>query len=157
VEPDLVVPSMFDHLKTGEQHMDYSLAWDQVERVDFDHWRGHRFDVIKAEKEGRRWVDTNPVFKKIQAEAEKARSRSEQTRVTVSLSAMWQERQQLAASRKEAQAMGLLPEGDDEEEMKLAEDNKKLDEMMADDPLVQMSVFLIQDTLAGEASVGLSR
>ncbi len=156
VEPDLVVPSMFDHLKTGEQHMDYSLPWDQVERVDYTRWQGHRFDHAKAEKEGRRWVANNPVFKKVKAEAEKAKKRSEQTSVKISLAALWKERQELAASRKEAQAMGLLPEGDDEEDLKPATEERKLDEITATDPMIQVSAFLIRDALAGETSIGLS-
>lgn len=157
VEPDLVAPSMFDHLKTGEQHMDYSLPWDQVEHVDFARWRGHRFDVAKAGREGKKWVEKNPVFKKIREEAEKARMRSEQTLTPVSLAAMWKDREEMAATRKEAKALGLLQEGDADEDVKPAAEEKKLDEVVAADPIVQVSVFLMKDALAGGASVGLSR
>ncbi len=35
VEPDIVLPSLFDHLKSGEQYLDNSLPWDQVASVPY--------------------------------------------------------------------------------------------------------------------------
>ena len=157
VEPDLVVPSMLDHLKSGEQHMEYSLPWDQVEKVNFTRWRGQHFDVTKAARDGKQWVDKNLVFKKIREEAEKARVRSEQTLTPVSLAAMWKDREERAAIRKEAKALGLLQEEDADDDIKPVPEEKKLDEMVAADPMVQVSLFLMQDGLAGSPAVGLSR
>ena len=156
VEPDLAVPSLLDYLESGEQYLDYPLPWDQVEDVDFHRWQGHRFDVAMARREGGKWAGNNPLFQKIREETAKAKHRSEQTTVTVSLQGMWQEREELAATRKEAQAIGLLQEGD-EETARPAEEKKPLEETLATDPVVQVSLFLMREVPAQARSVGLSQ
>ena len=48
VEPDVVVPTVLDYLKSGEKYLDYSLPWDKVEAVEFQPWPDNPFDVSKA-------------------------------------------------------------------------------------------------------------
>ena len=155
VEPDLAVPSLLDYLKSGEKDMDYSLPWDQVDPVQFTPWQGFRFDVDKARIEGGKWATDNPLFQKIREETAKAKARSEQTTLPVSLQGMWNDREQLAATRKEAQAIGLLQEGD-EEDARVPEEKKQLEETLATDPVVQVSLLLMRDLRPVDRSVGLS-
>ena len=68
---------------------------------------------------------------------------------------MWNDREQLAATRKEAQAIGLLQEGD-EEDARAPEEKKQLEETLATDPVVQVSLFLMRDLRPVDRSVGLS-
>jgi len=42
VESDIVLPSLFQYLKSGEQYIDYSLPWDQVDPVPFVMYGGKR-------------------------------------------------------------------------------------------------------------------
>jgi len=154
VEPDLVVPSMLDYLESGEKYMDYSLPWDQVPDVGYRKWRGVRLNPTKALQQGRQWADDNALFKKIKDETVKAKTRSEQTRMAVSLEGMAKYRLDLEASRKEAVAAGLLQ--DDSEQGAQAPKEKKLDETLAIDPFVQVSLFLIKDFNPAESSVGLT-
>ncbi|WP_306548724.1 carboxy terminal-processing peptidase [Desulfobulbus sp.] len=156
VEPDLVVPSMFDYLETGEKFMDYSLPWDQVDDVGFTQWRGDRFTVESARQAGKQWAEHNATFKKIQQETGKAKIRAKQTNVAVFVDGMWKERMDLAATRKEAQAAGLLQEEDDDNNQPPAAE-KKLDEVVATDPYIQMSLFLMKEKAAAGPSVGASR
>ncbi len=156
VEPDLVVPSMFDYLETGEKFMDYSLPWDQVDNVGFTQWRGDRFTVESARQAGKQWAEHNATFKKIQQETGKAKIRAKQTNVAVFVDGMWKERMDLAATRKEAQAAGLLQEEDDDNNQPPAAE-KKLDEVVATDPYIQMSLFLMKEKAAAGPSVGASR
>ena len=135
--------------------MDYSLPWDQVDPVQFTPWQGFRFDVDKARIEGGKWATDNPLFQKIREETAKAKARSEQTTLPVSLQGMWNDREQLAATRKEAQAIGLLQEGD-EEDARVPEEKKQLEETLATDPVVQVSLFLMRDLRPVDRSVGLS-
>ena len=154
VEPDLVVPSMFDYLESGEKFMDYSLPWDQVRNVDHAQWRGVRFNADKAQQEGKQWAGENALFKKIKEETAKAKARSEQTRIAVFLDGMWQYRQDLEATRKEALAAGILQDETDEEAK--PRKGKKWDETLGTDPFVQVGLYLMKDTIKADASVGLS-
>ncbi len=156
VEPDLVVPSLLDYLESGEQYMDYSLPWDQVGKVDFEPWQGYRFDVAKARREGGKWAADNPLFDKIREETAKAKARSEETTLPVSLQRMWQDREDLAATRKEAQAIGLLQEGE-EEGAGAPEEKKPLEETLGTDPVVQVSLFLMRDLPRPGRRIGLSQ
>ena len=35
VEPDIVLPNLFEHIKSGERYLDYSLPWDSIDPVEF--------------------------------------------------------------------------------------------------------------------------
>jgi len=155
VEPNLVVPSMFDYLESGEKFMDYSLPWDQVQSVAYTQWRGAHFDAYKVQQDGKQWVEGNALFKKIKEETGKAKARSEQTIIAVFLDGMWQYRQDLDATRKEALSAGIIQDETDEE-VKPSK-GKKLEETLATDPFVQVALFLMKDAIKGDASVGLSQ
>ncbi|MGE4558940.1 MAG: carboxy terminal-processing peptidase [Desulfobulbus sp.] len=142
VEPDLVVPSMFDYLETGEKYMDYALPWDQVGAVDFLPWRGEQLKKAQSHRQGESWVAASEAFRKIKQETEKAKIRSKQTNLAVYLDGMWKERQDLEETRKEAKAVGLLPETDDDG-VPLNEE-KKLDQLAATDPYVQVALYLLK-------------
>lgn len=116
VSPDLVVPSMLDHLESGEQYMDYALPWDQVLPVPYRPWSGPMFDRMLAQQVGGNWLLRSPSFQKIREESEKAKIRAQKTLVSVAAADMWQERQVLAQVRKEAKAIGLLetPDGEND-------------------------------------------
>jgi carboxyl-terminal processing protease len=58
---------------------------------------------------------------------------------------MWQERQEMEQIRKEAKAAGLLPEGD--EDGAAPSEEKKLDQLAATDPYVQLALHLLQDSV----------
>lgn len=156
VEPDLVVPSMFDYLESGEKFMDYSLPWDQVQNVYYTKWRGAGFDTNKVRQDGKQWAEDNALFEKIKEQTSKAKARSEQTLIAVFLEGMWKYRQDLDATRKEALAAGLIQEEADEE-TKLPRKSKKLEETLPTDPFVQIALFLMKDAVKTDAAVGLSR
>lgn len=155
VEPDLVVPSMFDYLETGEKYMDYSLPWDQVEQVDFAQWNGDRLITEQLRQKGTQWAEKNTAFQKIRQETGKAKARAKQTHVAVFLDGMWQERLELAATRKEAKDAGLLT-GNGEDDGEPVEE-KKLDELVATDPYIQVALFLFKDGRNAGLSAGASR
>jgi carboxyl-terminal processing protease len=144
VVPDVVLPSMLDYLKTGEKYMDYSLPWDQVEDVGRQEWDGARFHVRQAEERSREYVSRSKKFQKIKEESLKAEERSKQTRVADYLSGLIKERKELEVARKEAREAGLMSESVDPDEKDSGE-KKSLDEQLADDPYVQLALFLMSD------------
>ena len=147
VSPDLVVPSMLDHLESGEQYMDYALPWEQVFLAPYQLWNGPLLDRKVVQTRGGNWVANSSAFQKIRLESDKARARAKQTQVTVSAADMWREREELAKARKEAKEAGYLETTDeDEEDDKNKETGKKLEESLARDPYVQLSLNLFGNT-----------
>ncbi len=153
VNPDLVVPSMLDHLESGEQYMDYALPWDQVLPVPYTIWQGPMFDRIHTRQLGDEWVASSPSFRIISEESEKARLRAQKTVVSVDVEDMWRERQILEQARAEARAAGLLETPDEEENQHSApeKNEKKLEEQLAVDPYVQLSLELFANALKQSA------
>jgi len=156
VEPDLVVPSMFDYLETGEKYMDYSLPWDQVENVAYLRWQGDRTSKERMRQAGKQWAENSMAFKKIKEETEKAKIRAKQTTVGVYLDGMWKERGEVKATRKEAKAAGLLQE-DADDGGPAPGGEKKLDEQIATDPYIQVALYLLNDGRSSGGTVGVKQ
>jgi C-terminal peptidase (prc) len=144
VEPDLIVPSIFDYLETGEKYMDYSLPWDQVDSVDYVRWQGDRLLWEQMWLAGKHWVENNAAFKKIKEESQKTKIRAQQTTMTVAFDAMWKDREETKAARKEAKAAGLMQEEEDDEGVSTPPE-QKLDKLAATDPCIQVAVFLLKE------------
>jgi carboxyl-terminal processing protease len=153
VEPDIVVPSMLDYLESGEKYMENSLPWDTVQDIGHKDWRGDRFDVVKAREESSSWVSNNKQFKKIKKEAAKAKERREQSKVAVFLEGMRKERAEAEKAREEAIAAGILGHGMGDESGEKKE-KKSLDEELANDPFVGMSLSLMNDVTVHLESIG---
>ena len=151
VEPDLVLPSIFDYLETGEKYLDYSLPWDQVDHIDYVRWRGERVAKEQLRQLGRQWADNSPAFKKIKEETLKAKTRAQQTKVSVFLDGMWKDREAVKATRKEAKAAGLLQE--DPEDETAERTVKKIEDQVATDPYIQVAMHLLKESRGSAGSV----
>ena len=153
VIPDVVIPSMLDYLKTGEQYMDNSLPWDQVNPVEHAAWNGAHFDVKQARQRSREYTNASKKFKKIEEESLKAKQRTEDTRVAVFLDGVVKERKELEQSGKEAVEAGIFAgeEGGEGEESK---EKKSLDEQLTKDPYVQLALFLMDNVRTTEQMIG---
>ncbi|WP_457573152.1 carboxy terminal-processing peptidase [Desulfolithobacter sp.] len=156
VVPDVVVPSALDYLKSGEKYMDYALPSDQVGNVDYRKWRGARFDVGRARSRGAAWVKKSAKFQAIREETEKARIRSEQTRVAVFLAGMKKERLELEQAREEARAAGLLDE-DDGQEMTENKEEKIMAAKLEEDPFVQVALYLMEEKITESQTASAAR
>lgn len=159
VKPDLIVPSMLDHLESGEQYMDYPLPWDQVLPVPYQTWKGPMLDRAMVQSRGKEWVAHSAAFQKIKQESDEAKLRAQRTVVTVAWEDMWRERQLQAKVREEAKAAGFVedPGEEEENEGRRAGREKKLEEGLAHDPYVQLSLELFGNMGKKEASAVRAR
>ncbi len=100
VVPDIILPSLFQYLKSGEKYLDYSLPWDQVGPVDFSPFSGKPIDLamIREKSEQRRGHDEGLTI--IAEEAKKAEERSKQTAVSLKLADMRQKMEEVRQERK---------------------------------------------------------
>lgn len=153
IEPDIVVPTILDYLKSGEKHLDYSLPWDKVEAVHFTPWPKNPLKVDAARRISEQWVSSTAEFAKIREKTEKARERSESTKLAVYLAGIEKERRELAAlTENEGQAEAYLNELGADHYTSGSGATPPLSEQLGKDPYVQLGVFLI-DELALDTNI----
>jgi len=100
VESDIVLPSLFQYLKSGEQYIDYSLPWEQVEPTPFVGYGGKKIDLDRLIAASKRRVESDPGLQAIADEAKKAEERSKDTVVSLQLSDMKKKREEADLARK---------------------------------------------------------
>lgn len=88
VESDIVLPNLFEHIKTGERYLDYSLPWDSIEPVEYTPWEGKPFDLKKLSKKSEKRVTEDEGLQIIKEEAEKAAERSKDTTLSITFNDM---------------------------------------------------------------------
>jgi carboxyl-terminal processing protease len=100
VEPDIELPSLFQYLKSGEQYLDNSLPWDQVEPVAIDQFGGQKIDKARLVANSRQRVESDPGLQVIADEAKKAEDRSKETVISLQLADMQKRRTEADLARK---------------------------------------------------------
>ncbi len=100
VVPDIVLPSLFQHLKSGEKYLDYSLPWDQVGPVRYASFSGLPFDLDSIRKRSLLRVKHDRGLQTIAEEAVKADEESRQTIVSLNLADMRQKIEEAREERK---------------------------------------------------------
>lgn len=155
VEPDIVVPTILDYLKSGEKHLDYSLPWDRVEAVNFTPWPKNPLDAEGARRISGPWVAATPEFDKIREKTAKARERSEATNLPVYLAGIEKERRELAAlTENKGQAEAFLPELGGDHFTSPDGSVPPLREQLGKDPYVQLALFLIDELALDNKTLG---
>jgi carboxyl-terminal processing protease len=99
VIPDIVLPSLFQHLQSGERYLDYSLPWDQIWPVKYTSFSGKPIDLDMIRKMSLRRVELDPGLQTIGKEAKMAGERSKQTTVSLKLEDV-QRKEEVSEERK---------------------------------------------------------
>lgn len=87
VEPDIVLPNLFEHIKSGERYLDYSLPWDSIQPVEFTA-NDRQYDLEKIRQRSLERAASDEGLKIIKEEAVKAAERSEDTMLSVQIDDM---------------------------------------------------------------------
>lgn len=156
VEPDVVVPTVLDHLKSGEKYQDYSLPWDKLEAANYAPWQNNRFNISKARRLSKEWIAASADFDKIKERTAKAAERTERTTIPVYLEGVVKDRLELAALTKDddGSPMHLTDSGEDD-----SADDKKvpLKDQLREDPYVQLAVSLMNELALSPQSITTAR
>jgi carboxyl-terminal processing protease len=99
VEPDIVLPSLFQHLESGEQYLDNSLPWDQVAPVPFKKYGSTPIDLDTLSKKSAKRVKQDEGLQVIADEAAKASERAKKTTMSLKRTDMKEKRQEAKAAR----------------------------------------------------------
>jgi len=104
VEPDIVLPTLLDNLKSGERFLDYSLPWDRIEPVEYTPYSDIKLDFKKLRSRSSARVKENDGLKIIQEETNKAKKRSDETSVLIDIDDMRQKREEASLVREKVGA-----------------------------------------------------
>jgi len=153
VEPDIVLPSLFQHLESGEQYLDNSLAWDQVDPIPYHVNGSAPFDLDMLLAKSQKRVAEDEGLQVIADEAAKASERAKQTSISLKLSDMKKKREESRVARdkigahylkyREEQDAGHGKEpisGSDTEK-----DKDKWKEEIKEDPYITESLHILGD------------
>lgn len=154
VEPDVVLPSLFENLKSGEQYLDYSLPWDQDEAVKYDAYSDKITDLQSIIDRSKARIKESTDLLLIKEEAARAGKRSEQTVIELDLDTMRVKREEEKQAREKVGAhYGRLEEDELEEaavpdEIPQSPESDPEEDWIADlagDPYVTESEMIIND------------
>jgi len=104
VEPDIVLPSLFEHIKSEERYLDYSLPWDAIDGVPFTPWSDKPFNLEKLRKRSLERVAENEGLRIIKEEALKAKKRADDTVLSVFFDDMRLKRKESMSMREKVGA-----------------------------------------------------
>ncbi len=153
VESDIILPSLFQYLKSGEQYIDYSLPWDQVESVPFVKYGDKKIDLNRLITASRQRVESDQGLQAIADEAKKAEERSKDTLVSMQLSDMKKRREEAELARKKigshyrkfrVEKEGAMGE-ETENGAKKGDDRLKWLEEVKDDPYIGEAMRVLVD------------
>ncbi len=104
VVPDIVLPSLFRHLKSGEKYLDNSLPWDQIGPAKYTTFRGKPLQLEMIRQNSLQRIAHDPGLQAIAEEAVKADERTKDTTVSLKLTDMRQKNEEVRVERKKLDA-----------------------------------------------------
>jgi len=153
VEPDIVLPSLFQHLESGEQYLDNSLPWGHVDPVTYKTYGSvsGKLDTLLAKSKKR--VAGDEGLQVIADEAAKASERAKKTTMSLKFSDMQEKRQESRVARdkigahylkyREEQDAGHGADGGSAPDKE--KDKDKWKEEIKEDPYINESLHILGD------------
>ncbi len=154
VVPDIVLPSLFSHLESGEQYLDYSLPWDQDAPADYQPYSDKIADLETIIDRSRKRVAQSEGLRLISEEAARSAEMSKQTLINLSLDSVRAKRAEERAAREKVGAQfSSLETAQDNDSQDIGQDllsNGATDrgdwlETLKKDPYVSESEMIIND------------
>jgi carboxyl-terminal processing protease len=153
VEPDIVLPNLFEHVKSGERYLDYSLPWDSIPPVEYTP-NDQRFDVEKIRQRSLERAALDEGLKIIREEAVKAAERSEETMLSVQIDDMRLKREDSRIMREKVGAHYRKYREEQGEDTDFAEPDNLQDDPkekwlkdVKEDPYIREAVNMVGDII----------
>lgn len=150
VIPDVVLPSRLDGLESGEKYLDYALPWDTIKSADYQPWKSPPRHVDLLQQHSRERVKQDQDFQEIVSESTEAKKRRLETKQSLVLATMLEERDQLRETSKGPSPHGnvvIHKKPDDKSEDKTP---PSLDQEIAEDPYVDEGITLLDELLGSQ-------
>ncbi len=154
VVPDIVLPSLLAHLKSGERSLEYSLPWDSIPPVEYTPYP-HHLNLPWLEKRSLERVAHDKGFQTLREEEALAVERSKVTKVTLDLDDMRAKRKEAEEARNKIGEYYLKyrdeqpsEDGELKDEQKTPEQiHKRWLKEIHDDPYIREATRVIRDIL----------
>lgn len=154
VEPDIFLPNLFEHVKSGERYLDYSLPWDAIDPIKFTPWNEKPFDLETLRRLSSERGANDEGLKTIAEEAIKAAERAEHSVMPIDLEDM---RKQRLESRLMRDKIGVHYRKYREEQGEVGEFEESEDEKgdprevwlknVKEDPYIREAVNIVGDII----------
>ncbi|HKJ64455.1 MAG TPA: carboxy terminal-processing peptidase, partial [Desulfopila sp.] len=145
---------LYDHLKTGEQYLDYSLPWDKVAPVPYFSYAISESDVEVLKSQSTKRLEHEEGLRIIAEEALKSKERIEKTRISLKLSDMKKERDASNEARDKVGAHYRKYQDEQidnfdapEESQGPTDDKQEWFEELREDPYINESIRILEDIL----------
>lgn len=152
VEPDIFLPNLFEHVKSGERYLDYSLPWDSIEPIAYTPWDEKHFDISQLRELSKKRCENDEGMRTIAEEAVKAAERAEHSAIDIGLAEMRQQRQEAEVVREKigAHYRKYREEQSEDEDFPEDEDEKGDPKEVwlknvKEDPYVREAVNIVDD------------
>jgi len=152
VESDILLPSMFGYVKSGEKYLEYSLPWDTISPVSYEKWQPP-VPIEQLRQRSEKRVAQDKAFIAIKEEAKNAEKRSGETLITLTVDDM--------RARKEADKRSKKKMGEYFRQLRVMEDGEDApppeesrDEWMKnvrEEPYIRESKNILLDMIALQA------
>jgi carboxyl-terminal processing protease len=153
VEPDIVLPNLFEHIKSGERYLDYSLPWDSIQPVEFIP-NERKFDLEKIRQRSLERAASDEGLKIIREEAVKGAERSEDTMLSVQIDDMRFKREESRLMREKVGAHYRKYREEQGEESDFAETESSEEDPqekwlkdVKEDPYIREAVNMVGDII----------
>jgi carboxyl-terminal processing protease len=149
VDPDILLPSLIDYIKSGEKYLEYSLPWDTISPASYEKWQPPLpLDELRQRSEKR--LAGDDAFLAIKEEAKNAEQRSRDTLITLTVDAM---RAQKEAAQRSKKKMGeyfrqFRSAEDSEEEPPPAEKRDEWMKNVRQEPYIREAEHILLDMIA---------
>lgn len=87
VEPDIILPDVYQYLETGEQSYDHPIEWSEIEPVEYNQMVYHVEGEDKLMMNSKERIASNPTFQLIEENAKRIKSNSDETNFPLSFKA----------------------------------------------------------------------
>lgn len=87
VTPDIVLPDASKYLDIGEKEYEYSMAWDEIEPLDYKTWVATGSYLKKAAERSEKRISQDPTFSMIEENAKRVKQNSDINNYPLSLEA----------------------------------------------------------------------
>ncbi len=153
VEPDIVLPNLFEHIKSGERYLDYSLPWDAIQPVEFTPFE-RPLDIERIRERSLKRAVQSEGLKAISDEAVKAAERTEDTMLSVQIDNMRSKREESELTREKVGAHYRKYREEQQEELDFQESESEQEDPkeqwlkdVQDDPYIREAVNIVGDII----------